>query len=276
MQDKNKLIQLARGKHIILLGPPGSGKGARADDLKELGLVHVSTGEALRSKIKSEPSSPLAAEVLYFMKQGKLVPDNLVVQVVFDYLESDKCLRNGFVLDGFPRNREQCRLLLSKYNIDLAVFLDVPVDFLYFGVIGCSRTACVECGSGYSRFDPPLEEGICSKCGGRLEKRVDDTGETIGKRINEFEKTISTFLPELKEKVEVKNLSITVEDDEIIDDTFLKKLDSDVYRTNDNGRMLRMLNNKGMKQRLYQLLDDCFEAQLRDSSLQALDRNFPK
>ena len=259
MNNKDKIRAAVKGKKILLFGAPGSGKGARAADLKDLGLVHVASGIALRARIRDDKDSDLAKKALSFMTRGELVPDDITVPVVFEYLERPECRENGFVLDGFPRTKEQCGMFLEQITPDLVIYLDVPRDFLFFGVIGCTRLSCPACGSGYSDFDPPRHEGICDKCGGKLEKRVDDTYETIKNRLDIYEEKTKSFLPVFEQKgIIIKTLSITIDDEDNIGEKYLKKLKGVIYRTDDNGRKLRMLNNEGMRIKLYELLAGYF------------------
>ena len=259
MDRKERIKALVKGKKIILFGPPGSGKGARSEELKDLGLIHVASGIALRTKVRDDSDSVLTHRALSFMKRGALVPDDIVVPIILEYLQKPQCIENGYVLDGFPRTKTQCDILLSKTNIDLVLYLDVPRDFLFFGVIGCNRLSCVSCGSGYSDFDPPKNARVCDNCGENLEKRVDDTAATIENRLKLYEEQTMSFFPDLEKKGIVKRLPITVKNEEEIEDKYLKKLGGEVYWTKDNGVNVRMLNKEGMKRQLYAVLEEYFQ-----------------
>jgi adenylate kinase len=259
MEDLEALKAAVRGKRIHLFGPPGCGKGNRSKDLQALGLVHVASGGALRSRVRDDPDSELSRRASDFMTRGELVPDEIVVPVVMAHLNRKECLENGFVLDGFPRTKAQADLLFSKVELDLVLHLDVPRNFLVYGVVEGNRRACVGCAAGYSDFDPPKVEGLCDRCGGEIVLRADDTAETIEKRLEGYDAETHSFLPDLEAKGIVAVLPITVGDDEEVDDGHLKKLRGEVYRveTDDGGRA-RMLNLEGMRQRLYRFLAATF------------------
>ncbi len=264
----DRLKQLVKGKRILLFGPPGGGKGARSEDLQELGLIPVASGVALRAKVRDgsqvcdgsqvrdEPESALGLRIREYMQRGALVPDDIVVPVVLEYLQQPQCRQQGYLLDGFPRTRSQCELLFSHEDIDLVLHLEVPRAFLIFGVIGCNRTGCVECGSGFSDFDPPREADRCDHCGGQLRQRVDDTEATITRRLAVYAEQTLAFLQDLEAKGIVKRLPITVPQDQAVDERFLLKLNGKVYFTEDEGDKLRLLNREGMRRRLYRLLEE--------------------
>lgn len=255
MEDLEQLKTIMKGKYILLFGPPGCGKGNRSRDLQGLGLVHVASGIALRTKVRDDPNSELSIKALEFMKRGELVPDDIVVPIVMEHLNRKECRENGFVLDGFPRTKAQAVILFSQIEVDLVLYLDVPRKFLVYGVVEGNRRACVECSTGYSDFDPPRIEGNCDKCGGKLIKRADDNTKTIENRLTLYDEQTKSFLPFLEAKGIVEVLPITVSDDEEIDDRYLKKLKGKVYwAKTDLGGKARMLNLTGMRERLYRLL----------------------
>ncbi len=259
MIDIDRLRQGVRGKRIILFGPPGGGKGNRSKDLKELGLVHVASGIALRARVHDDPGSDLSKKALGFMKRGELVPDEIIVPIVMEHLKRRECVENGFVLDGFPRTKAQKDILFSQIDIDLVIHLDVPRRFLVYGVVEGNRRACEVCAKGFSDFDPPKVDGVCDKCGGGLIRRADDNTETVESRQKLYREQTMSFLPELEAMGIVKVLPITVDDDEEIDEKYLKKLKGEVYwaETDDGGRA-RMLNLDGMRRRLYNFLAEEF------------------
>ena len=255
MEDIDKLKAAVKGKQIILFGPPGCGKGNRSKDLKSLGLVHVASGIALRTKIHDDPESDLSKKAFEYMKRRDLVPDDIVVDIVMEHLNRKECTDNGFVLDGFPRTKTQADVLFSKVAPDLVLDLDVPRSFLMFGIVIGNRRACVDCATGYSDFDPPRVEGVCDNCGGELLTRADDNTETIETRLKLYDEQTRSFLPDIQAMGIVELLSITVDDDEEIDEKYLKKLKGEVYRVDtDGGGSARMLNLEGMRKRLYTLL----------------------
>ena len=256
-----KLKAAVKGKKILLFGPPGCGKGNRSRDLEALGLVHVSSGIAMRAKVRNDPDSELSKRAVNFMKRGALVPDDIVVPIIMEHLNQEECRTNGFVLDGFPRTKAQAEVLFSQVKIDLVLYLDVPRKFLLYGIVEGNRRVCVNCAAGYSDFDPPKVEGVCDKCGGKIIKRTDDNIETTEHRLKLYEEQTKPFLPSIETKADFKILPITVSDEEVIDDKYLKKLKGKIYRVQtDQDARLRMLNLNGMRKRLYNLLAEKFMA----------------
>jgi adenylate kinase len=259
MENLGKLKSAIKGKKILLFGPPGCGKGNRSGDLEALGIVHVSSGIALRARVRDEPDSELSKKATDFMKRGELVPDDIVVPVIMEHLDREECHKNGFVLDGFPRTKAQADVLFSQVDIDLVLFLDVPRKFLLYGIIEGNRRVCVDCATGYSDFDPPRVEGVCDKCGGKLIRRADDNIKTIENRLKVYEEQTKPFLKDIQTKANIEILPITVSDEEVIDDKYLKKSKGRVYWVQtDQGGKSRMLNLGGMRKRLYTLLAEKF------------------
>ncbi len=259
MDDLEKLKAAVRRKRIHLFGPPGCGKGNRSKDLRALGLIHVASGIALRAKVRDDPDSELSKTAQGVMERGDLVPDEIVVPVVMEHLERPECHERGFVLDGFPRTNAQADLLFSKIDLELDLHLDVPRNFLVYGVVEGARRACAACAAGYSDFDPPRVEGLCDRCGGEIVMRADDNAETIERRLDGYDAETKAFLPDLEARGIVGVLPITVGDDEEIDEGNLKKLRGEVYRVEtDDGTKARMLNLDGMRERLYRTLAEKF------------------
>jgi len=173
---------------LILLGPPGAGKGTQAKMLTErFSIPQISTGDILRSAVKDATAMGLKAKE--YMDAGGLVPDEVVVGIVRDRLQEADCV-NGFILDGFPRTVPQAdalQLCLSEMNkeLDRVISLDVDVEALVERLTG--RRTCKECGRGYHvKFDPSSKVGICDACGGSLFQRDDDQEETIRKRLQVY------------------------------------------------------------------------------------------
>jgi adenylate kinase len=168
---------------LILLGPPGAGKGTQAEHLcRELGLPHVSTGDLFREN--RAQGTELGQRAQAFMDQGELVPDGLVVDMLFDRVSHSDC-EAGFLLDGFPRTVPQAEALEGRLPADAvtrALELQVPDEELMSRLTG--RLTCKGCSAMYhQRFSPPASEGVCDKCGGELYQREDDTAETVGVRL---------------------------------------------------------------------------------------------
>ncbi|WP_435144483.1 adenylate kinase [Halobaculum sp. P14] len=164
---------------ILLLGPPGAGKGTQSKRLAdEYDLDHITTGDALRENKEMETEYGTPAE---YMDAGELVPDPVVNEIVVAALED----ADGFVLDGYPRNLDQAEFLSEETDLDYVVFLDVPEDELVDRLTG--RRVCPECGANYHvEFDQPAEEGVCDECGADLVQRDDDTEETVRERLRVY------------------------------------------------------------------------------------------
>jgi adenylate kinase len=257
VENLEKLKAAIKGKKILLLGPTGSGKGNRSKDLKALGLLHIGMGVIFREKVLNDPFSELSQKIVETTKKGTLLPDETVVPIVMDYLNQSDCQECGYVLEGFPRTKAQADLLFAKIDLDLVLLLDVPKAFLIDGIMRFNRHSCAECLTTYSDFDLPKVEGICDKCGHKLIRRMSDSIERVKTRLKIYEEEIKTFLPDLETKGIVKVLPITVPDDEIIEEKYLKKLKGEVFWVQtDDGRKARMLNYEGMRKRLYEILKE--------------------
>lgn len=174
---------------LILLGPPGGGKGTQARLLAErYGIPQISTGDILRDAVKN--ATELGRKAREFMDKGMLVPDEVVIGIIEDRIQYPDC-ENGFILDGFPRTVKQAESLdaeLSGLRLKIDVVLDLLVDFDELNKRLSGRRACGNCGKGYHlEASPPRNEGICDSCGGNLIQRDDDKSETIKKRLEVFQ-----------------------------------------------------------------------------------------
>jgi adenylate kinase len=255
MENFEKLKSAIKGRKILLLGPTGSGKGNRTKDLTALGLVHVGLGAILREQVRSNPDSDLSQKVVETTEKGILLPDEIVVPIILDRLYQSDCKERGFVLEGFPRTEAQADRLSREIDFDIVLLLDVPRSFLIDGIMRFNRRSCVECLTTYSDFDLPAVEGVCDKCGNTLIRRMSDSVERVRTRIRIYEDEIKTFLPDLMDKGIVQVLPITVSDDDIIEEKYLKKLKGEIFRVRtDDGAEARMLNYEGMRRRLYRIL----------------------
>ncbi|MDY6794484.1 MAG: adenylate kinase [Actinomycetota bacterium] len=174
--------------NMVLLGPPGAGKGTQAERISDLyGIPHISTGDIFRENIKK--GTPLGLKAKEYMDKGELVPDELVIDIVEDRLSRPDC-EKGFILDGFPRTVAQAdalKLILSDMGRPLDDVLNIQVpDKTVMDRLTARRT-CRSCGTIFHlRFNPPEREGICDACGGALYCRDDDSDETVKARLEEY------------------------------------------------------------------------------------------
>ena len=165
---------------LILLGAPGAGKGIQADFIKDkLGIPSVSTGNLLRSAMAH--GTELGKQVAAYMDGGKLVPDELVIELVKERIAQPDCA-NGLIFDGFPRTVAQAEALDKVMKVDMAIFLHVEDDVIVNRMSG--RRTCPECQTTYHvATHPPKVEGVCDKCGAQLGIRKDDQPEVVRQRI---------------------------------------------------------------------------------------------
>jgi adenylate kinase len=181
---------------IVLLGPPGAGKGTQAKQLaKSLSLPHISTGDLLRQNVAS--ATALGKEAKDFMNKGLLVPDELVTKMLSERF-SQADVKKGFILDGYPRNINQAKVLdgilaVLKLRIDLVFDLACSDAVVIQRLSG--RLVCRKCGANFHKTNmPPAKEGICDNCGGELYQRADDNVETIKKRLNVYKEEVSALI----------------------------------------------------------------------------------
>ena len=189
----NPVKDLKRGviktMRLVLLGAPGSGKGTQAQRLIEkYNVPQISTGDLLRAAVEAQ--TPLGRQAKTIMDAGQLVPNDIVLGMIRERLNNPDA-KNGFILDGFPRNIEQAAALDNLLTdigqpIEIALLIDVDFDVLMQRLTG--RLTCNSCGTVYNMFtNPPVMDNECDKCGGSLHHRSDDNEDTIGKRLRVYE-----------------------------------------------------------------------------------------
>jgi len=194
---------------LVLLGPPGAGKGTQAGVLKEkLGIPHISTGDMLREAVKEKTEAGLT--VKSYMDKGDLVPDELVTRIVAERVVKNDA-KNGFLLDGFPRNTKQGRELEDKMRslgigLDAVLYFNTKEETVIERLTG--RRVCTVCGMIFHiKNMPPKVEGICDACDGKLIQREDDKIETIKNRIRIYTEKTEPLLAFYKEKGLLKEVS---------------------------------------------------------------------
>lgn len=173
---------------IILLGPPGAGKGTQAARITEkYKIPHISTGDIFRQNVKDE--TELGKKAKEYMNKGQLVPDQLTIKLIEDRLKKEDC-KNGYLLDGFPRTvfqAEEFDKYLEARNLSINHVLNINVEKeeLLTRLIG--RRVCRNCGATYHVLNmPPEKQGVCDLCGGELYQRVDDSAETVENRVEVY------------------------------------------------------------------------------------------
>ncbi len=193
---------------LILLGPPGAGKGTQAANIVDKYHVpHISTGDIFRKNIKE--GTALGKEAKAFMDRGELVPDSLVNEIVADRLREEDC-KAGFLLDGFPRTVAQAEALdqvLATMECSLNHVVNIQVDPNLLVERAVGRRICRECGATYHiSFNPSKVEAICDKCGGELYQRSDDNEETVSNRVRVYVEETSPLVDYYTTKGIILNL----------------------------------------------------------------------
>jgi adenylate kinase len=169
---------------MILLGPPGAGKGTQAEILgKRLGAPVISTGNMLRASVKN--GTPVGLKAKAYMDAGELVPDEVIIQMTKERLEEPDC-KGGYILDGMPRTMAQAQALEGiGVNVDVALSIEITDSEIIARMTG--RRSCPECGATYHiESNPPKKAGSCDECGAPLATRDDDKPETVKNRLNVY------------------------------------------------------------------------------------------
>lgn len=198
--------------NMILLGAPGAGKGTQSAKISEkYHIPAIATGDILRSAMKNETELGKAAKS--YVEAGKLVPDEVVIGIIKEYLASDAC-KNGFILDGFPRSIPQAKAL-DEMGVRIDVVLNIEVEDEKIVERMSGRRVC-SCGASYHvKHNPPKTEGVCDKCGEALYVRADDSAETVKNRLATFHAQTEP----LKEYYSEKGILVTVHGQEEVADT---------------------------------------------------------
>lgn len=212
---------------LILLGPPGAGKGTQALVLSQnYNIPHISTGDILREAVKN--GLPLGVKAKSFMERGELVPDEIVTGIVVERLKRGD-VKKGFILDGFPRTLKQAMDLESalkkeSISIDMALYFETSPKVAIERLSG--RRVCKVCGYNYHvKNIPPKREGICDKCGGELFQRPDDKEETVRNRLKIYEEQTKPLVDYYTKKGVLKKVSGDLGVDELF--KVLSKIFSD-------------------------------------------------
>ena len=199
---------------VVLLGPPGAGKGSLAGLIKEkYHLAHVSTGDMLREEIKK--GTPLGAEIKALITKGVLVSDELVTKLVEQRMFHDPELKKGYMLDGYPRTVKQAEdldAILKKANapLDYALNIEADQNLLLKRLTG--RRVCRKCGALFHMTNKlPKKEGVCDECGGELYQRTDDNEATIKARMQVYETSTQPIIDYYAKQHKLKKLDGNLE-----------------------------------------------------------------
>ena len=203
---------------IVLLGPPGAGKGSLAGLLKEkYSLAHISTGDMLREEIKK--GTALGLEIKSIIAKGVLVSDELVTKLVEQRLLHDENLKNGYMLDGFPRTVKQAQdldliLAKAKASLDFALDMEASPETLLNRLTG--RRVCRKCGALFHTiYKQSLKSGVCDLCGGELYQRADDNEETIKERMQVYQTSTQPIIDYYGKQHKLKTVNANLETAEI-------------------------------------------------------------
>lgn len=188
---------------LILLGPPGCGKGTQAKRLEDTrGLVQLSTGDMLRTAVAS--GSEMGQQAKKVMDAGQLMPDEIMIKIISDRIDEPDC-KNGFILDGFPRTSPQAEALdrlLAEKTLTLGKVIELRVDEEALVERITGRYSCSKCGAGYhDKFQKPKQDGVCDACGStEFTRRSDDNEETVRSRLSAYHSQTAEIVPYYRAK----------------------------------------------------------------------------
>jgi len=203
---------------LILLGPPGAGKGTQAEELtKKLGIPHIATGDILRHAVID--GTPIGLKAKAFMDAGNLVPDDVIIGIVKERLSQKDC-EAGYILDGMPRTDVQAQALDEQgVSIDVVLLIQIPDEEIIYRLDG--RRTCTNCDMTYHiAVKPPENEGVCDFCGTKLTIRKDDNAETIRKRLHTYHKQTAPLKKYYKGQGKLKIMNGTGPVDKITEKVF--------------------------------------------------------
>lgn len=204
---------------IILLGPPGVGKGTQAMKIsKELKLPHISTGDILRANIKE--NTELGKKAKSIIEAGNLVSDDLINDMVFDRVKKQDC-EKGYILDGYPRTTAQANTFLEEAKVNTKILV---INFFAENetVVSriCGRLVCKGCSAVFHQeFNPPKADGVCDHCGGTLYQRPDDQKETVMNRLEVYKKNTQPLIELFTQKNLLKTINCEQSPQEVFNET---------------------------------------------------------
>jgi adenylate kinase len=191
------------GMRIVMLGPPGSGKGTYASRLTSiLGIPHISTGDLVREEINA--GTEIGRKIKAYSERGELVPDEIIINLLIERLKKPDA-QKGFILDGFPRTIRQAEALKEISKVDLVINLNVPDEIIIQRL--SNRLICKRCGAIYNKLTlKPKVDGKCDLCGGELYQRDDDKPEVIRERLNVYRRSTEPLIEYYRREGILKNV----------------------------------------------------------------------